>query len=374
MYRLSFLKEVGIITVIGLIILLFVTIFLLSRPKQKMIERFGEEQFFCIKTNHVINNDSYFHHYLSNIKKNKGVLILGTSESGEFGGLNYHEHLNSDPSIQKKFSTFYGAGRFCEMYFPLIVENPEYWKDQEILVFINPTYWREGLNNSSEEYQTRYLNEHVVYSSKEELDKLNLFKPIFGDVYKSSDLPNTKKVNYFLDENLHKPYYENLRSFFIKKDSDFTPFKINLNQQKMMTPDFIDSLKSLVDPKYNTLPSYLKNGISSGLMFKIDTSSQFRYNALRGMFAICQKYDINATYIIGPYNAILAKEVASEEIVNEYEALITNLQSFFKKHNQKVIDLTELSYVKHSFKDAQHHSEYGGYLIYQIIKKHYENK
>ena len=375
LYRLSYMKEVGIVAVIGITALIIISLYLFFSPKESMKERYGAEQFLTIKTNHLVNNNPYFHHFLSNIKDNNGVLILGTSESSAYENLNYWGHLNADSSADHQFSLLYGAGRFCEMYFPFIVENPEFWREQEILVFINPTYWRKGLNNSSKEYQTRYLTEGVVYSSKDKLAELNLFDPIFGEVYnKQNKYSSPNKVDYLLDQKFRTLYSDDVHSLFVTKTPDFSPFVIDRNQQQKMTPKFIDSLKSLIDPKYNALYSFLEAGITPTLMPIIDTTSDYRYTALKGMFTLCQKYDIKVTYLIGPYNAILANEVSTQETIDTYENLLVDLRTFFKKHNQETIDLTDISYVKHSFNDAQHHSVYGGYLIYQRIKTYYEKK
>ncbi|MDX2362264.1 MAG: hypothetical protein QNK23_15765 [Crocinitomicaceae bacterium] len=372
LYRLSLMKEVGIITLLGIVLVGVLTVYLAIFTKDAGLESGGDQQHLDLKATHVKNNNAYFHKFMENIRNNDGILILGTSESGSIDGYNYWELLNADREIQKDFSVFYGAGRFCEMYFPLIVSEPELWRDQELLVFVNPTYWRVGLNESSETYQERYLDKNIVEYAIPQLKEEGLYATFFEENHLKQKVSMYDLIGDYFDDHVHTLFYRNLGSGRITLFNEFTSMGPPLVSPNRINENTQDDLKALIDLKYNCTPHFMEAGVSEALMPVVDTASRYRYDALEGMFKLCEKYNINATYIIGPYNGVLAEQVSTEETKKNYLELMEELGAFFKEHKQQVIDLRDLSNVSGTFIDAQHHSGYGGYLIYQRIKKQYD--
>ena len=160
LYRFSFLREIGKVGIVALVIVIITGALAstLLRPSDDIINKFEREDgFLAIDALHVKNDDAFFHLFLRRIKTNGDVLVLGTSESGFMDSYNYWELLNADPEIDQRFSVLYGAGRSCERYIPSLLNHPDNWQGQQLLVIINPVYWRQGLDRFSMEYHTRYM-------------------------------------------------------------------------------------------------------------------------------------------------------------------------------------------------------------------------
>ena len=381
MDRLSFLRETGIVALIGvgLVVLFGIGWKLYLGPTENTIKEEG--QMLDVEINHLKTNDAYFHHFLRGIKKENGVLVLGTSESTVMEGINYYGLLNADTSLGRKFSAFSGAGRFAEIYFPLIASSPEEWKDLEVLVFVNPTYWRHGLSKvdtkSNKVYLNRYLTKELVASSKITLDEIGLYAPFFQREFGgSTSLTLRSRLDQWVDRNIRSLFYEDLRygQGFKEKKWDFIPIRRNTKLLNSIDESFLDSLKAKIDPQYNCGPEYLSKLSGSPKMPRIDTVSTFRMEALEGMIKLSEKYGIRTTFLLGPYNGILADAVADPELIQDYEDVMNDIRALFEKYDQPFIDLGDLSYVNHTFRDVQHHSHYGGYLMYKGIKEYYENR
>lgn len=366
--RLSIMREFGIASLIAVILMIVLTLCLWLFSENKQLVNAGDSQFMDISAASVRKNDPYFHKFIQNIKFNNGVLILGTSESGPLGGYNYTELLNSDSEIKKSFSVFYGAGRFCEMYLPLIAESPELWKDLEVLVFVNPTYWRQGLNQPSETYQKRYLDKCLVENSKDKLDDYD-FDYLLGDIHASLRVKKMEMINNYLEVNVESLFYNNLNSYFTPNSGVYGYFR-----RKKSSPiglNVLDSLKAEIDSNYNAKHAFVETN-KDNLVFPFVDSSQYRYRALNSFIKMCADNEIKATYIIGPYNGVMIDKLAVQSTIDDYKKLRTDILHFFTSKNQKIIDLTDLSDEKSTFIDVQHHSAYGGYLIYNRLKEYYE--
>jgi hypothetical protein len=109
-----------------------------------------------------------FYNFLEEIKQRDDILVLGTSETGNsLNGNNYYSLLNRDKEFNQSVHVLGGAGRSANIYFPLILDNPKAFKDLNIIYYINPTYWREGLNQFSIAYLNRYIESSLVYHVKD---------------------------------------------------------------------------------------------------------------------------------------------------------------------------------------------------------------
>ncbi len=332
-----------------------------------------------MEINHLKNNDAYFHQFLHSIRNNKGVLILGTSESTSLDGINYWAWLNADPDLTTQFSTFSGAGRFAEVYFPLIASSPEAWRGLEVLVFVNPTYWRLGLSRrntkSNKTYLNRYLSPEVVVGAQLQLEALQLYAPFFEAEFGGHPILRTKyALDQWVDQEWRSMFYRQLRSQWRTPKWDYSNLTSDKSLIERGDATFLDSLKQLIDPEFNCSPAYVALTQGAPKMPALDTVSTFRMQALEGMIQLSREYGIQTTFLLGPYNGTLAKAGGSPELQRDYEHLMQELRTLFESHQQPYIDLGHLSHENHTFRDVQHHSHYGGYRIYQEIKRYYENR
>ena len=368
-YRLSTLREIGIVGSIALA-LFILTPFVYKTFSNSEAEKKSQEQYREIDPLEVKNNTDNFQLFLKNIKQNNGVLVLGTSESGKQGGYNYWELLNRDPENPREYSVMYGAGRFCEKYIPQILSNPETWKGMNVYIFVNPTYWRSGLNYLHAEYQSRYLNKNLIESAQSKFENQTIYHQLFGTQ------PSIKShLNLLTYNQFSSIYKEDISKVILGETKNpFTSFpEYTLDFEKKLSQDSLDFILQKIDTNINCTYSYLETYNKHPKLTVIDTNSNYRTVALETFFGLCEKYNINATYILGPYNGKLGAANNSKAEVKEYDKLISELQQLFTANNQNWIDVSGESYTSGFFNDPQHHSPFGGYLIYKAIKN-YERK
>ena len=372
-YRFSTLKEVGKTGTLALSIValfgLFVILFLPSTTDIKEFSKVSPGGLLTLDATHVKNDDAYFHEFMKRIKKNDDVLVLGTSESGYLDGYNYWELLNADSTLEEQFSVLYGAGRFCERYIPSMVNNPEIWKNQKLLVIINPVYWREGLSRFSLEYHERYMNEGEVRKARSKSDRKSDFDLLFGGSGVGFMKGQMNVANNWIDKNIHELYYGRLHQFFgLEQESivHFTQHYPRTGLQARTSPELLEEAKSEVLEDYNCTQEFINTG--NYLMTELFLDSEYRNAALDYFLELCQELDVQPTFVIGPYNKILTEKNGQDAIAKQYAQLYKELQSKFDTAGFPYIDATEISDVPHSFIDKQHHSKYGGYLLYNIIK------
>lgn len=370
LYRFSNLNTIGWIGLIGFSLVFVCAIILWLIPYQSTInkEKFNEAQYIEIDAVEVKNNTDYFSLFLEKVRNNNGYLILGTSESGSKNGYNYWELLNSDPEIKDDFSIFYGAGRFCEKYIPFMLNKPEDWKNQKLLVFVNPTYWRNGLNNYSAEYHSRYLSQAQLLEGLHNTKNIDKYTSIF-------QLPRIdieKEVNQFADIQFFHQFSVKLNHLLGNDEKSKSPFTNSNNStpwDSLFTSEKLKQITSdIIDTNFNCSYDFISH-VGTPKLTLLDKESTYRYQSLEYFFALCDSLDIQATYIIGPYNKRIGLNNNNKEIIADYDQLMSDLTLFFSEHNRDFIDLNYLSNEPYVFLDMQHNGEYGGYLIYQAIKK-----
>ncbi|MCR9172133.1 MAG: hypothetical protein NXI10_06560 [bacterium] len=372
-YRFSTLKEVGKIGVLALSMVallgLFALFFLRSTTEMMELPKNAGQSYLTVDATHVKNDDAYFHEFMHRIRKNDDYLVLGTSESGYLDGYNYWELLNADSSLKHQFSVLYGAGRFCERYIPSMINNPEIWRNQKLLVIINPVYWREGLSRFSLEYHERYMNESEVRKARGKSTRKEDFDLLFSGSGIGFMKGQMNSANNWIDKNIHELYYGRLHQFFgLEEESivHFTPHYPRTGLQARTSPELLEKVKSEVMEDYNCTQEFINTG--DYLMTELFLDSEYRNAALDYFLELCQELDVQATFVIGPYNKILTEKNGQDAIARQYAQLYKELQSKFENAGFPYIDATEISDVPHSFIDKQHHSKYGGYLLYQILK------
>ena len=93
----------------------------------------------------------------------------------------------------------------------------------------------------------------------------------------------------------------------------------------------------------------------------------YRYDELRTMIRLCKEHGVDVTFVAGPYNSIAYQKVHPSELPKIQEVSKKMLQ-VLEEEGAAYIDCTDLSSVPGVFADWQHHTSYGGYLIYQKIR------
>ncbi len=91
-WEYRFYRRLGILVLIGLVIT--VTISLVYAPESQVISDKICQQ-YKVRGIDAKQNNLAFKKFLTGIKQNDGVLVLGSSETGAFGEENYHGLMNS---------------------------------------------------------------------------------------------------------------------------------------------------------------------------------------------------------------------------------------------------------------------------------------
>jgi hypothetical protein len=376
-YRFSTLKETGKIGVLasGIVGLIGLISFLFINPESDSLvpnsKYSSSDQYLTIDPVHVKKDDAYFHLFLDGIKKNDGVLVLGTSESGELNKFNYWELLNSDSTIEAQFSVLYGAGRSCERYIPSIINNPEHWNGIELLVFINPVYWREGLDRFNIEYHDRYMDYPSLRKARSTSKHKDQIDILFKGGKSITKAGPSENVNNFFDDNIYPLYNKRLRTSMGYKTQDInhlTPFPSPINSQSPPAQKQLDAISSEINPTFNCSDEFLEKEENPTLT-ALNLSSEYRKTSLHYFISLCKENNIKATFIIGPYNRILAEKKGQSGVIRQYETLLNQIKKDLTKENMPFLDASTISSMNQTFIDQQHHSKYGGLKIYQLIKK-----
>ncbi len=314
----------------------------------------------------VKNGDRIFYRFLNNLKEKNGVLILGTSETGNsFGGNNYWGLLNRDKELNRYFYAYGGAGRCSYVYFPLILDNPELFKDLEIILYINPTYWRYGLNNFHDKYYERYVSPGLAKKVERKARRIGIF-----DTFIKQGTNKQTVISFAINrlvENYKSLFYSDLNQLIYMPTSKQKAGKdIVINE--IGKAQSLKKIEALINFESNATHSFLE---SESPFPSIDTASVFQYQMLESFIKIVREYDINCTFYLGPYNRIYCASKNPENLTH-HDAVLKNIRAILDRTSSKCIDGSYQSDVKGSFNDVQHISEYGAYLTAIDIKKYYE--
>jgi len=320
----------------------------------------------------VKDNTLAFKNFIYTIKRKNGILVLGTSESDIHHIGNYQGFLNKYFDCGHKFSYLAGAGRSFHVYFPVFLNNKELFKGLKIIYFINPTYWRGGLNYFHLGYYDRYNNLKMVFEARDDMKEYGLYNEM-GEPYVATFTKDSSEV--FINA-----YFNDFRQFYVdlfggdnQVNKGGNSGNSNLNCVQEIVEEGIDSSKIQDFLKEIILEeniSYEYSKLNDSNFVQI-SSSDFQWKALKGFNEICKDLDIDVTYFLGPYNAIYCKNY-NPEYQDQHEKLLVELKALLKEENANYIDGTGLSYIPGTFLDKQHHSEYGAWLIAEKIANYYE--
>jgi len=374
-YRFSSLKEVGKTGIVALLLVVSTGIWsaLFLQPSNEVIEKYKRstpKSFLAIDALHVKNDDAFFHLFMNRLRKNNDVLVLGTSESGFMDSYNYWELLNADQEIDAQFSVIYGAGRSCERYIPHMLNNPQNWKKQRVLVILNPVYWRDGLSQFNSEYHNRYMNDQEVRlarkKSRRKEDYDLLFTPTRYVTARMND------INTSIDKHIHSLFYDRLRHFIGWQSEEINHLTLHpdyLSAAERTKPEILNEFKKEILPEHNCTQAFMDKGEYS--MDPLVLDAKYRNTALDYFMELCKELEIDVTFVIGPYNNILASACGQDDVIKQHEKLEDQLRNKLDSSGFKYIDATEISMIPGSFIDKQHHSKYGGYLLYKTIKSNW---
>jgi hypothetical protein len=361
-YKTRFLYKNGIYICVVLFVLLLVG----GISKYEYLSPEPNKQVYTINGFDIkFNGQSTMYYFFKSIKNNNGYLCIGTSESTSLDDGNYFDFINADSSLNFKFSKLTGAGRTCGLFMPMLMLNRDVVKDLKIIYFINPVYWRTDLSNPLTVYWSRYSNYDINASTKfEDENEIALFKPVqaYMDILPIKDKFFETVENRI--RNLRKPYFEGLRLKL--KPEEFIAKHEYVSTNKSL--DSYDNFGEIDIEKIDTVWNIRKNFENKGGFKPIDTSTNYRYEELESFVKLCDYLNIDAHFIVGPYNWRFVSEYDPNSI-DEYENCINKIKSILQENNSSVIDMSYISYLPGTFIDYQHHSSYGAYLIYKELKQ-----
>jgi hypothetical protein len=357
LYRLKNLAVVGVIALVAVVFWLVVAVCI---PTFRATETTA--QLYTIRHQELRdNNPLYTDLLLESIQRNNGYLVLGTSESNPRPKGNYFDFLNTDTAIHCGFSVIAGAGRTSCTYFPLIQSNANV-KGLKVIVFLNPAYCCNKLAVSNADYFNRYVS-YTAYKRAN--------KPKNQDV--ANILKTNKRQIFFVDrvgdclefylDRLRRKYYQDLR---FRLDS--SQFEANLT---WLDSAAISRMPKSCDRPDSSRYNYCLN-VASGFDVRSYTlyphpEESYRYDELRTMIRLCKEREMDVIFVAGPYNSIAYQKMHPSELPRIQEVSKKMLQ-VLEVEGAAYIDCTDLSTEPGVFADWQHHTSYGGYLIYQKIR------
>ena len=313
---------------------------------------------------YVKKGNRIFYNFLEQLKQEKGILVLGTSETGnQLDGNNYFSILNKDKEFNKPVYAFGGAGRAANVYFPLILDNPKAFENLELIYYINPTYWRNGLNKFSEDYFKRYVDDGLAFSVKNKAQRSAIYNKFIKDG------AEIKSYFPFITERIT----DNFKSFYYHNLTNLIANKIPIKSSKIDIKNFyndqkLKGFKQKINLEYNVTDEFLKK---NSPFPAIDTSSSYQYELLYNFIKLTKQYNINCTFYLGPYNEIYCNQ-QSPELKKEHQKVVRNIRQLLIKNDAVFIDGSAQSTIPGTFTDIQHISEYGAYLTAIQIKEYYE--
>ena len=339
------LYQTKVLAWIGSVVLISVLVFLLLSwliPTFKAPE--AEKQLYTIRHQELRDNNTLYTDLLvQSIKANNGYLVLGTSESDYMNGENYYDFLNADTTLQCRFSLIAGAGRTACTYFPLIQSNKNIG-GLKIIYFVNPAYWCNKLARSNADYFFRYTS--------------------FAN-YCKANKPENKAVSKILKANLSSTRLDDVMS-------DFFSYYIDRARRKY----YQDLVFDIDTAKFENTLAWIKPRpeLTMPSTYEPPDSSTHNYNLnVDASFEVCRENNVDITFVVGPYNRVAFGKAHPTE-VPEMQSICDSITNLLETESANYIDATDISSTAGAFRDWQHHSSYGAYLLYQKIKNYVVEK
>ena len=123
------------------------------------------------------------------------------------------------------------------------------------------------------------------------------------------DLANQK-----IDKSIHSLYYDRLRKFIGWKTEEInhlTTHSEYLEVQNRLEPKILNELKQEIIPEFNCTQHFIDQG--DYLMEPLTLNAEYRNTAIDYFMDLCKQNDMDVTFVIGPYNKILAERNVQKE-------------------------------------------------------------
>ena len=309
-------------------------------------------------------------HFLNSIKNNNGYLILGTSETTSLPGGNYYDFLNSDEDLSEMgFSVLAGAGRTCGNYIPILLAHQEEVRGLNLIYFVNPVYWRKDLCEVNLDYGQRYLNYYMTTKpdlSEEEEKKF--YSPITEYQAELNPAIKASESIEYLIRSLFRNYNFDLKYGFLGNDLEETLTLVK-NKESLKFSEHDYRLTS-IDTVFNIQESFTHKDWFKPINEKVN----YRTEEIEAFIAVCKELEVEVTFVLGPTNERFIEAYSSSSLEG-YQNVSENIEMLLEEGGVTYIDAREINSEVGAFSDHQHHSTYGAFLIYQLIKKKiYEEK
>jgi len=270
--------------------------------------------------------------------------------------------LNEDTSVHCSFSLVAGAGRTACTYFPLIQSNDNVC-GLKVIYYINPAYWCGKLAPNSADYFHRYL---------------------YYTVYRQSNRPKRSDVDEILKRNLHDLQLVGLEDDFLayyvdkwrRKFSQDLAFALDTSSYYEILynvyPKDPNMLKVLAPPdssEYNYTTNTLNDFDIYDHIMHPKPRETYRFDELRTMVRLCKSRNVDVTFVVGPYNQIAYQQANPSELPYIQE-IVDRIKQLLDEEGASYIDCSEFSDTPGFYADWQHHTSYGGYLLYQKMKEY----
>ena len=359
LYRLRTLAWIGTVSIGALVFWLIVAWCIPSFH----VETTGKQLYTIHHQDLRDDNRLYLDLFLNSIKQNNGYLMLGTSETNTLKDGNYYDFLNSDTDLSIRFSVIAGAGRTACTYFPLIQSNTNV-ENVKIIYYINPIYWTTQFSKNNREYFHRYLS-YSVYR------KANHPHNAGGDAILQANKTGSSWTTAVVDQleftfnRAHRKYKQDL--WFSITSSDFEK---SLNKfPAFRTLNSYHHFGRIDSANYCFMYNMSDTSHLRTYHFQVDTIARYRYDELQTMIALCRQHKVDLTFVIGPYNRKAFSELRPEDIPH-FDIVYNQIRHILDTEGCPYVDASDLSDVAGVFRDWQHHSSYGAYLLYLKIKEY----
>lgn len=316
------------------------------------------------KGKHIKSGSRLLYSFLEQVKSDGDYLVLGTSETGIYmDGLNFWGLLDKDSTLAHRFYSFGGAGRCSYVYFPLILDNPDVFKDLNIILYVNPTYWRKGLNNFREDYYNRYVANGLLGAVKSPAKDMGIYEEFMAPVAPMVSVP---VYGARIVDNFRSLYYHDLNQILSDEEQD--KFQKNLVVDSVGLRNVYQQMTETLDMELNATHEYAQknNGFTV-----VDQESEFQSNMLKAFIQLVEKYEINCLFYVGPVNEVYGMQ-KNPDYVPAHDEVMDEIRQILEAHQQPYLDGTAQGKIPGTFSDVQHISEYGAYLTAMQIKEYYE--
>lgn len=296
----------------------------------------------------IRSGDLSFGLFLRDLRKSNGILIAGTSESGNpIFGSNYWSLLATDGPyyLKRPVAIFAGAGRVPALWMPVLSRFGKDMRGMEFIYYINPVYFDESLNRPNEQYETRYLSSQFLEKESEA-----------GTLPLAAFLPAISGKN---DSSMESALASSLRYRLRKYSSAIPAVTIKtLLERSNRSPV---AMPEIIDPLYGV--STWKLGRASILDI---SESDYTMSCIREFAIAAKNRGIRLTVLVGPFNSRLAQEV-NPSAIESFNEVHENLISLLNEVDVKTIDAFDLSDVPSVFNDGMHLSAYGALKIAERV-------